>query len=184
MLWNNSRIEALEELVGNQEQELLEAFVRIHRLEDRLDKLENKKAENEVNVIHLYRSGGSGGVWVYNDDGDGPNGRYSRSSEVLVPSITEMIDSILNCNDKDPEDYYDGGLSLVFGRNPVPDYVAKLSRRNGEVDNYLLEEMMIDGALVDVSSQGLVGYLCPAMLDYFADYPDEFYVAFVYGSDK
>lgn len=173
MLWFglSERVQNLESICKMQDQEIAGLYARLNELTGRNEKF----GEAEVNVISLYRSHD---VWVYDDEGVGPNGRYSRSGEVLVPSITRMIDTILAGNGKIPEDYYNGGLSLIFGRNPVPNYVAKLSRRDGEVDNYLLEEMAVGGEVINVANTEVVGYLCPAMLDYFVDYPEEFYVAF------
>lgn len=173
MLWFGLRksVDECFSCIQEQNQALKELQNRVTALEG----LKPKGVENEINVISIYRQYD---VWVYDDEGVGPNGRYSRSGEVLVPSITRMIDTILVGNGKIPEDYYNGGLSLIFGRNPVPNYVAKLSRRDGEVDNYLLEEMAVGGEVINVANKEVVGYLCPAMLDYFVDYPEEFYVAF------
>lgn len=135
---------------------------------------------NEINKLKLYRSGA---VWVYDDSGVSPNGEnFNRQSEVLVPSITEMIDGILVANVVNPENHFNG-LDILFASENFGHHHAKLDFHsyNDPVNqighNYELKEISIGGQHRQLN-QSRIGYLCPALLDYFSTPPQNIYVQF------
>ena len=136
---------------------------------------------NEVNTLKLYRSGS---VWVYDDKGISPNGEsFTRKSEVLVPSITAMIDGILMHNNEDPSDHFEG-LDIIFSEHQLDNTHAVLKLLNSKVINnvncgqdYELTHIGVGYKLCELK-EGFVGFLCPALLDYFSSPPKNLYCQF------
>ena len=107
---------------------------------------------NSIMVISPYRYNGT---WVFDDR------RTGLVREPFVAGVPEMID-ILVADIPDAAD----GFRLTFSAQEFPDYEQKLHwlRHDGSGNTYQLE------------GTNMEGWLCPALLKYYADPPREIYV--------
>lgn len=107
---------------------------------------------NALQVIAPYRSGG---VWVFDD----PVKQLVR--EPFVGEINRMIDQ-LTADIPDAR----SGFQLIFSPRPFPGYHLSVRKVRSEYDGtwYVCNELQTEG------------WLCPALLLYFAEAPDEIYV--------
>ncbi len=111
-----------------------------------------RRPANAIVVIEPYRFAGT---WVFDDEAAGLR------QEPFVAGIPEMIDELV----KDIPDA-DSGFRLLFSAQPFPGYTYKLVwRRCDGVGNWYYCEQ------VDKE-----GWLCPALLKYYAEAPKEIYV--------
>lgn len=102
---------------------------------------------NQINMIEPYRKYGT---WVFDDP------KVDLHEEPFVAGIPEMIDTMAGDHDR---------LRLTFSSEAFPDYQLRLKRREEEHGGTWYE---LDG--------GIRGWLCPALLKYFDEAPDELYV--------
>lgn len=105
------------------------------------------KTGNQINVIYPYRTKHG---WAF-DDRD-----VDLQREPFVAGIPEIIDSIVG----DRRDF-----TALISAEPIPDYSGHLvkNKKSKTVGWYELQ------------GTGRMGWLCPATLRYFKDYPDDIY---------
>jgi len=104
------------------------------------------KTKNVVNVIYPYRS--NYGVWAFDDPEVGLQG------EPFVGDINTMIDM-----------YAQGKKEVIIyiSSEPIEGQTLQLNRLEEDEGNYQLE------------GTDVVGWLCPATLKYFPNYPKNIY---------
>ena len=109
-------------------------------------------ASNSVHVIWPYNVQG---IWAFDDE---PRGLLR---EPFVGAINSMIDSLVT-NIPDAKI----GFRLLFSEDFIPDYDVKLvwMRQEGKGNWYYCKKFEIEG------------WLCPALLKYFKEPPQEIYV--------
>lgn len=109
---------------------------------------------NSIQLIEAYRHGG---LWVFDDE------EHSLVKEAFVPTASAIINGALR--DKHGHSNWEKAR-LLFSHSPFPDaHVAK-------------SIAMDDGGSWYNASIGevkMVGWLCPATLFYFSDYPETIY---------
>lgn len=110
------------------------------------------KTKNQVNVLHPYR--GKDGIWRFDDD------EVELDGEPFVGNINTMIDAFANGEKK---------ITIYISKDPIKDYTLVLDKSimKGAVDG--------DYCLRGTTEEG---WLCPATLKYFKNYPKELYVKF------
>jgi hypothetical protein len=108
-------------------------------------------AANSLFVIFPYRAERT---WVFDDE------RMGLVREPFVSGIPEMIDTLVKGI---PES--ESGFKLLFSAAPFPGYTMKLIWRREEFGGnwYFAEQLEAEG------------WLCPALLKYFAAAPKELY---------
>jgi hypothetical protein len=110
------------------------------------------KSMNEINVIRPYKHYD---MWVFDDPAVG------LAREPFVAGADTMIDQVV-------ADIPDAarGFVMVFSGKPFPGHQFKLdwTRSDGTGNWYRSEELQMEG------------WLCPALLRYFADAPKHIYV--------
>lgn len=106
---------------------------------------------NSLIVITPYKDEG---IWFFDD----PSAGLQR--EPFVSGIPEMIDILTKDISKASQ-----GFNLLFSKTPFPGYKAHLKWISEEYGGnwYLWEK------------QSMKGWLCPALLKYFSEVPDELY---------
>lgn len=130
---------------------------------------------NVVNVIIPYPYAGT---WVFDDETRG------LKAEPFIFGMPEIIDQVtqkaLGHTDRKK-------FRLIFSATGLPLYHIKLEKvKNPQTtiknpDHPIFDLMMV-GAWYKVaqspftSIEGMTGWLCPATLQYFDDYPDEIYL--------
>lgn len=104
------------------------------------------KTKNQVNVIYPYRN--KYGIWAFDDEETGLDG------EVFVGDINTMIDM-----------YAQGKKEVIvyISSEPIEGQTLQLNRLKEHEGNYQLE------------GTNVVGWLCPATLKYFSNYPKNIY---------
>ena len=107
---------------------------------------------NEINVIEPYRYLD---LWVFDDR------RVGLAAEPFVGGADAMIDRVTADLSN-----ADQGFVMVFSRNPFPGHQFRLEwkREEGTGNIYYSRELDAEG------------WLCPALLRYFAAPPSEIYV--------
>lgn len=110
------------------------------------------KTTNQVNVIYPYRS--KEGTWAFDDEEVGLQG------EPFVGIVNQMIDMYAKGKKK---------ITAYISSEPIKDYTLVLDKlkRSLRISN--------EGDYV-LRHTDMVGWLCPATLKYFKDYPDNIYV--------
>lgn len=108
--------------------------------------------DNAMMVIFPYKHNGT---WVFDDDAVG------LVREPFVFGIPEMIDAIVAAT-PDAEN----GFKLLFSANPFPGFQDKLDWQREEYE----------GNWYRWARTGDEGWLCPALLKYFAAAPASIYV--------
>ena len=104
------------------------------------------KTTNQVNVLYPYRN--NYGVWAFDDAEVGLHG------EPFVGDINKMIDMYANGKKK---------VIVYISSEPIAGQTLQLNRLKKGEGNYRLE------------GTDVVGWLCPATLKYFPDYPKNIY---------
>ena len=107
---------------------------------------------NAIHVIAPYRHLG---MWVFDDPAAG------LAQEPFVSGADTMIDRVV-AHIPNAE----RGFTLVFSATPFPGHQYRLERRREETG----------GHWYFAPALGLEGWLCPALLRYFAEAPAEIYV--------
>lgn len=107
---------------------------------------------NAINIIHPYKHAG---MWVFDDD------RVGLCKEPFVGGADSIIDLLTRSLDDAA-----GGFTLLFSAVPFPGsrHRVEWQRRENGGDVYLAREL------------GVEGWLCPALLLYFASAPKEIYL--------
>jgi hypothetical protein len=105
------------------------------------------KTNNEVNVLYPKRS--RWGVWSFTDL------EVGLFSEPFVGAINTMIDLFTDGKDE---------CIVYISSNPLPEANGHLIRVEGK-----------EGGWYTLEGTDIEGWLCPATLNYFPDYPDNIY---------
>jgi hypothetical protein len=107
---------------------------------------------NTINIISPYRHNGT---WVFDD------ARHDLEREPFISGAGVLIDRAVADIPNAAE-----GFNLIFSAGPFPGHQFRLERRREESDGnwYYLAEFDAEG------------WLCPALLHYFEDAPDEIFV--------
>lgn len=106
------------------------------------------KTQNQINVIYPYRT--KHGGWSFDDEAVGLYG------EPFVSGIPEIIDAIVGKKTKQ--------FTAFISKDPIPNYTGCLEQTIEKGTGwYKLQET------------GSLGWLCPATLKYFEDYPNKIY---------
>lgn len=106
------------------------------------------KTNNQINVIYPYRT--QGGGWSFDDEEVGLHG------EPFVLGIPEIIDSIVDKKAK--------RFTVFISKDKIPNYTGLLIKLKKE-----------DTGWYTLHGTEFKGWLCPATLKYFKDYPDKIY---------
>lgn len=106
------------------------------------------KTKNQVNVIFPYRT--KGGIWCFDDE------EVGLQAEPFVGNCNKMIDMFVNGKKK---------CIIYISETPIKDQTFQLKK----IVSYS------EGTYNLVGTQE-EGWLCPATLKYFKDYPDNIYV--------
>lgn len=109
------------------------------------------KTGNQINVIYPYRTVGG---WSFDDAEVGLKG------EPFVAGIPEIIDFVVGDDNK---------FVCFLSHSPIPNYNCHLQKTKvkGYEDN--------STGWYKMEGTNMVGWLCPATLKYFADYPEHIY---------
>ena len=105
------------------------------------------KTGNQINVIYPYRT--QGGGWAFDDHEVGLH------REPFVLGIPEIIDSIVGERDS---------IVAYISKDPIPKHTGHLIRVKGEEPGWYT-----------LQGTKMVGWLCPATLKYFKEYPENIY---------
>ena len=105
------------------------------------------KTKNQINVIYPYKT--QYGGWSFDDEEVGLNG------EPFVSGIPEIIDSLVGDAKR---------FEAAISKDPIKDYTCQLVRDTEGQGDYTMKET------------GAKGWLCPATLKYFTEYPENIYV--------
>lgn len=112
------------------------------------------KTGNQINVIYPYRTRGG---WSFDDPEVGLQG------EPFVAGIPAIIDSIVGRRKK---------FKCFISKNVIPDYTGCLRKLNKMEKS--MKDLMGEG-YYRLDKTDMIGWLCPATLKYFKDYPDNIY---------
>jgi hypothetical protein len=119
------------------------------------------KTGNQINVIYPYKT--KGGGWSFDDEEVGLHG------EPFVAGIPEIINSIVGKRRK---------FTAYISHSPIPEYTGHLRKMRGSEFKKLVwarsKSEVISGWYI-LEETGMAGWLCPATLKYFKDYPDDIY---------
>ena len=110
------------------------------------------KTGNQVNVIHPYKTGY--GYWAFDDP------EVELQGEPFIGSVNDMLDRLTNDGTK---------CTVLFSKDKIPDFDAcleKVQSPDGSPEPGWYKWVSIN----------LSGWLCPALLKYFKEYPDRIYV--------
>jgi len=118
--------------------------------------LEEIKMSNALMVINPYKWEG---MWVFDDD------KVDLTREPFVFGADKIIEKALIMKGvKQPEK----GFRLIFSAGPFPEFDLKFEWvRQGDGGNYYKSDEF-----------QMEGWLCPALLKYFDDPPQEIYAKF------
>lgn len=111
-----------------------------------------RRPGNAIMVIAPYRDAGT---WVFDDPAAG------LAREPFVAGVPEMIDIMVRDIPNAEQ-----GFRLLFSARVFPGYMFKLQWRRGDMDGNWYYCEAVDRE----------GWLCPALLKYFAEPPEEIYV--------
>ena len=118
------------------------------------------KANNAVNFIHVYWKSGT---WVFDDPAVG------LTEEPFVAGADLIISEALNFKGQLEMAMHDGGARIIFSSTMFPDHDIHLKNNFDELGHGIYE------ATHTISGVVQNGWLCPATLHYFRDYPDNIY---------
>lgn len=108
------------------------------------------KTGNQINVIYPYRTKAG---WSFDDEEVGLKG------EPFVAGIPEIIDLLVG---------KDNNFVAYISHSPIPDGTCHLEKTS--VEGFAPE------GWYKMEGTEMVGWLCPATLKYFKDYPDHIYI--------
>jgi hypothetical protein len=109
---------------------------------------------NIMHIIHPYKHQGT---WVFDDD------RHGLVREPFVLGAGEMIDAVVHrIGIERPE----RGFRLIFSAHEFPGHHVVLRRTGDEAGS---------GTWYEFADGSMKGWLCPALLHYFAEPPDRIY---------
>lgn len=107
---------------------------------------------NAINIIAPYRYLG---MWVFDDPRVGLSAEpFVGGADTMIDRVTERISDAGN------------GFVLVFSASPFPGHQFRLDWRRAEGSGNIYYSHELDAE----------GWLCPALLRYFAERPDAIYV--------
>jgi len=104
------------------------------------------------------------GIWVFDDKTKG------LEREAFVSGMTEIIDALVKDTLKSN---VDDGFVLHFSASPFPGFKYKLSRTREEHG----------GNWYTCDTNGMEGWLCPALFKYYDNAPDAIYVQALYSEE-
>lgn len=127
------------------------------------------KTKNQVNVLHPYR--GKYGVWAFDD------AEVGLQAEPFVGSINDMIDMFANGQEQ---------ITVFISADPIGDETLVLEKTKSPGRKAIKDLIEVEEGDEDIMDNGwyklkgtnVVGWLCPATLKYFEDYPKEIHVKF------
>jgi hypothetical protein len=117
------------------------------------------KQENAMNIIFPYKLQG---VWVFDDAARG------LVAEPFVLGMPEMIDKIFASRGENPDK-----AQFIFSRHEFPQNDGFLSKENEDVIGSWYSVGRCESGAVKGN-----GWLCPATLLFFTDYPERIYFKF------
>lgn len=113
------------------------------------------KTQNQINVIYPYRTKSG---WSFDDLEVGLMG------EPFVCNIPQIIDSIIGRRRRK--------FTAYISKSVIPEYTGCLRK----INNMELELKGLQGVgWYKLDGTDMIGWLCPATLKYFRDYPDNLY---------
>lgn len=115
------------------------------------------KTGNQINTIYPYRTKGG---WAFDDADVGLKG------EPFIAGIPAIIDKVVGKRDS---------FTAHISHSPIPKHTLKLVAVKAPEEADTLEKELNNG-WYEMDGTGMVGWLCPATLKYFKDYPKEIYV--------
>ena len=117
---------------------------------------------NAMQCIKIYRHQGT---WAFTD------AKRGLRDEPFVAGIPMFIDFIIRNNDCDPRS---GEYRITFSKNPFPTAVQRLVFDRDDMGGawYYMQPVNKDYT----NDIGGEGWLCPATLEYFEDFPRMIYV--------
>ncbi|MGL6340422.1 MAG: DUF6717 family protein [Waterburya sp.] len=107
--------------------------------------------KNQIYIIKPYKFNNT---WVFDDS------ELELIREPFVAGTPEMIDTLVESVDNSDE-----GFKLLFSIQPFPGYQAELT--------WIREEY--EGNWYSWQSKNIEGWLCPALLLYFSEAPQQIY---------
>jgi len=117
---------------------------------------------NAMQCIQIYRHQGT---WAFTDE------TYDLLHEPFVAGIPQFIDFIIRQDNNDPRD---GEYLVTFSQNPFPTAVFELRFDRDDMGGAWYNCRPCDEAKND--RVGGEGWLCPATLNYFEDFPPSIFV--------
>lgn len=113
------------------------------------------KTGNQINTIYPYRTKTG---WAFDDED------VDLKAEPFIAGIPQIIDSIVGDSDE---------FTAHISHSIIPDFTGHLMKLDEK-------EMKSEGCVPDTGWYKLegteqIGWLCPATLKYFKDYPDSIY---------
>jgi len=115
-----------------------------------------------MQCIQIYRHQGT---WAFTDE------TYDLLHEPFVAGIPQFIDFIIRQDNNDPRD---GEYLVTFSQNPFPTAVFELRFDRDDMGGAWYNCRPCDEAKND--RVGGEGWLCPATLHYFEDFPPSIFV--------
>jgi hypothetical protein len=109
--------------------------------------MKKTKANNTVNVLHPYRT--EQGIWCFDDED------LDIVGEPFVGDINKMIDMYANGRKE---------IIAYISSRPVHKQTLSLSKK----------EELGEG-MYQLDGTEIIGWLCPCLLQYFPDYPENIY---------
>ena len=114
---------------------------------------------NAINVIFPYPTRG---MWVFDDEARGlVQEPFVFGTDEIIAKISQWILG-----------YADRKFKLTFSGYPLPEFHAKYIRTSKEC--YAGSYYKVETKNSDIS--GMEGWLCPATLKYFEEYPEHIYM--------
>ncbi len=113
------------------------------------------KTGNQINTIYPYRTQAG---WAFDDS------EVALQGEPFIAGIPEIIDSIVGDKDK---------FTAHISHSPIPNFTGhlkKLSEKDIQQGGFMPET-----GWYELEGTNMIGWLCPATLKYFKDYPDSIY---------
>ena len=117
---------------------------------------------NAMHCIQIYRHQGT---WAFTD------GDHDLINEPFVAGIPQFIDFIIRQDKKDPRD---GEYIVTFSKNQFPTAVYELKFDRDDMGGAWYKCGPCNEAVND--QVGGEGWLCPATLNYFEDFPRSIFV--------
>jgi len=113
------------------------------------------KTGNQINTIYPYRTKGG---WAFDDE------EVGLKTEPFIAGIPEIIDSIVGKRDN---------FTAHISASVLPNYTGHLIKVPPEEMNDDYKGPSTGWYMLEGTE--MIGWLCPATLKYFKDYPDSIY---------